>query len=352
MELKRLASGGRDRSIARESKRGAIRAPPPPRLIVAGDVATNLELLSEALIIFRSKFKHVFFCPGNHELWVMLDAPSPNFRKATDSVDKFFQILSLCDELGVHTSPAFVGETVVLPIFSWYKRSGGAKHAGVIEYFDGACAWPWPNCASSLDEAVADFFLGLNEGTLEWLDAHRGDAPVISFSHFLPRVDSLFPGFLAFRHVMGCGELTRVVDRIQPRVHCFGHSHINVDEIIKGTRFVQQALGHPSDGISHADDNTHPLLVWCAATMSASTSPISDGSSHQEWLDEMKVVFDYNPPKCPGPDESAPQTQTQPGDAGSAEAPRCRYLDVHPPAPPDLDADPALESDDEGANTF
>ncbi|KAH8076172.1 calcineurin-like phosphoesterase [Aureococcus anophagefferens] len=247
---------------------------PGDAVIVAGDVATNLDALAAALCIFRAKFKHVFFAPGNHELWVMLDArgaartgdtggdESPSRPPPADSVDKLFRILQLCDELGVHTSPAFVGDALVVPLFSWYKRAEGASHAGLLEYFDGACAWPWPGCASSLDDCVADFFLALNEGTLDWVDRHRGDRPVISFSHFVPQVDSLFPGFVAFRHVMGCDDLDVQLERLAPRVHGFGHSHINVDEMIRGTRSVQQALGHPSDGLSDARHREGPVLVW------------------------------------------------------------------------------------------
>ena len=40
--------------------------------------------------------------------------------------------------------------------------------------------------------------------------APRRRAPIISFSHFLPRPE-LFVGFDAFRHVMGCRGLARQV---------------------------------------------------------------------------------------------------------------------------------------------
>ena len=46
---------------------------------------------------------------------------------------------------------------------------------------------------------------------------------------------------------MGCKGLERDVRALAPRVHVFGHSHIDVDEVVGGTRFVQRAIGHPSD---------------------------------------------------------------------------------------------------------
>ena len=132
----------------------------------------------------------------------------------------------------------------------------------MLHYFDAACVWPFPNCDSSLDDRVADFFMALNRGTLDFLQKQtKNKFPVITFSHFVPHVKALFPGFVSFRHVMGCRDLDKQIDAIKPHVHCFGHSHVNVDELIRGTRYVQNALGHPAD---HADASQHfaPLLLW------------------------------------------------------------------------------------------
>ena len=332
---------------------------PGDAVIVAGDVATNLDALAAALCIFRAKFKHVFFAPGNHELWVMLDArgaaragdtggdESPSRPPPADSVDKLFRILQLCDELGVHTSPAFVGDALVVPLFSWYKRAEGASHAGLLEYFDGACAWPWPGCASSLDDCVADFFLALNEGTLDWVDRHRGDRPVISFSHFVPQVDSLFPGFVAFRHVMGCDDLDVQLERLAPRVHGFGHSHINVDEMIRGTRYVQQALGHPSDGLSDARHREGPVLVW-------SSLDFDDDFDYDEQHDLVVNWFaaGSTPPGSRLADMGFSRPGACPLCAPGKPAAACVACPRAPARPPPASpSDGGLESDDE-ANLF
>ena len=39
-------------------------------LVLAGDVSHRLDLLKETLTVFKSKFEHVFFTPGNHDLWL------------------------------------------------------------------------------------------------------------------------------------------------------------------------------------------------------------------------------------------------------------------------------------------
>ena len=58
-------------------------------LIVAGDISDRLEVIRETLRLLRGKFRHVFFTPGNHELWVRgADIHSKNFSASSISVTK------------------------------------------------------------------------------------------------------------------------------------------------------------------------------------------------------------------------------------------------------------------------
>src|SRR6185295_3817488 len=141
-------------------------------LIVAGDISDRLEIIRETLLLLRSKFRQLLFTPGNHELWV---------RSAEiDSIGKFQLILDLCDELDIATKPLRLEDVWVVPLFSWYD--------GVFE--PEMRAWAdfqlckWPEDAAPL----SDYFLRLNEPYLKTYDA-----PVISFSHFIPRSDLLPP---------------------------------------------------------------------------------------------------------------------------------------------------------------
>lgn len=56
------------------------------------------EVAQETLETFQRKFAHVFFCPGNHDLWCTGDGDG-----ATDSLHKLQQLEALCTQLGVHT---------------------------------------------------------------------------------------------------------------------------------------------------------------------------------------------------------------------------------------------------------
>merc|ERR1712093_613624 len=73
--------------------------------------------IEETLREIRSRFARVFFCPGNHDLWVRRN-------EGVDSVERMREILKLCGELGIETSPAEVRANsrgvLVVPLLSWH----------------------------------------------------------------------------------------------------------------------------------------------------------------------------------------------------------------------------------------
>jgi predicted phosphodiesterase len=206
-------------------------------LIVAGDIADNLERIRSTLGTLRSKFARVFYTPGNHELWVR--------GEGFNSVEKLLRILWLCRDLGVETAPARVGGRWVVPLFSWYTpelaRAEEIDDEELLAWADFQfCKWP-----ADVGE-LSDYFLKMNESNI------RGyDGPVVSFSHFLPRRDLLPPlKYLRFRglpKVAGSPALDRQIRRLGSAVHVFGHSHINCDKVIDKVRYVQNALSYPRE---------------------------------------------------------------------------------------------------------
>ena len=88
---------------------------------------------------------------------------------------------------------------------------------------------------------------------------------MLAFSHFVPRAELLAGCFESFRHVMGSRALQAQSRALAPLVHVFGHSHLDADELVGGTRFVQHALGHPHD--RHGQQvaaASGPLVAWAA----------------------------------------------------------------------------------------
>src|SRR6185369_8567150 len=182
-------------------------------LIVAGDVSDRLEIIRETLLLLGSKFRHLLFTPGNHELWVR--------NVEFDSIEKLNQILRLCEELGVSTKPLRLDDLWIVPLFSWYDGVYGAQ--------------PLP-----------DYFLRLNEPYLK-----SYDAPVITFSHFIPRAD-LFPPPEYMRIswlpvVSLCKALDAQIRRLESRVHVCGHTHTTFDRVIDNVRYIQNAVRYPKE---------------------------------------------------------------------------------------------------------
>lgn len=199
-------------------------------LIVAGDVSDRLEIIRETLLLLRSKFRYLLFTPGNHELWVR------NFQ--SDSIEKLNQILRLCDELGVSTTPLQLDKLWIVPLFSWYD---GVYHQEMNAWADfHFCKWPEDA------KPLPDYFLRLNEPHLK-----SYDGPVITFSHFIPREDLLPPKeYLRISwlsHVSICKALDAQIRRLESRVHVCGHTHTTFDRVIDNVRYVQNAVRYPKE---------------------------------------------------------------------------------------------------------
>lgn len=199
-------------------------------LIVAGDVSDRLEIIRETLLLLRSKFRHLLFTPGNHELWVR--------NVEFDSIEKLNQILRLCDELGVTTKPLHLDDLWIVPLFSWYDGVYNSEMKAWADFH--LCKWP--NDAQPLP----DYFLRLNEPHLK-----SYDAPVITFSHFIPRAD-LFPPPEYMRIswlpiVSLCKALDAQIRRVESRVHVCGHTHTTFDRVIDNVRYIQNAVRYPKE---------------------------------------------------------------------------------------------------------
>jgi predicted phosphodiesterase len=245
----------------RENREALERAPMAGHrddvLIVAGDVADSEPVLRDTLQLLASRFGEVFFVPGNHELWVR--------GEDRDSMEKFRAVLRICDETGVRTEPARVGDTWIVPLFSWYDASfdvRGEAAADELEAWADRYFTRWPNEVQRVDEA----FLEMNEPYVR-----RYDAPVITFSHFVPRPELLPPvhslRFKGLPLVAGSMGIERQIRRIQPRVHVFGHTHIPADTVIEGVRYVQNYFrrldADPLTLVWTTDDDSFAAPMFC-----------------------------------------------------------------------------------------
>lgn len=89
--------------------------------MLSGDVGDSLAAVRVALQALKACFRRVFYCPGNHDLWIQQS--SGEHERYPDSFSKLLGLLMMCDELQVETAPAIVaGGLSVVPLLSWYNH--------------------------------------------------------------------------------------------------------------------------------------------------------------------------------------------------------------------------------------
>jgi hypothetical protein len=257
-------------------------------IIVAGDVTDDLNRLEEVFSILRRTFAHVFFVPGNHELWVRRG-------EWRDSLQKFEAVADLCRRHGVKTEAEKLGSgdgsVWVVPLYSWYAEPEEG-HTSLfvpkpgedpsLELWSDRYFIRWPRDwkgngnGNGNGNGIAGMFLEMNEPSLR----RDYDAPVISFSHFLPRRELLFGSHIDldrkrdphpqfnFSRVAGCSGIDRQLRRLPSRLHVYGHQHRNRDVVIDGVRYLSNCRGYPKEReAGYLPANGRGLeLVWSAAS--------------------------------------------------------------------------------------
>ncbi|KAL1522093.1 hypothetical protein AB1Y20_021736 [Prymnesium parvum] len=261
-------------------------------LLVAGDVSSRHEILRQTLRTLREAFGHVFYTPGNHDLWVRGAVASANIRtKPIDSLRRLSEITRLCDSLGVHTGPAYAAGAIVAPLYAWYHSSfdtepeivgweGIPSSASILNDFV-LCDWPEP--LSTSDDSIAIHFDSLNDSeAIKALQEKHPSAPLITFSHFVPLLElnpeKRFLFFPPLAKAIGSNYLGARIKALKPAVHIFGHTHFGWDSTVGGVRYVQAPLSYPQErsgrlGTVATGEFPHgspptPLLIYDATNRS------------------------------------------------------------------------------------
>jgi len=207
-------------------------------LILAGDVTDVLSLLEWSLVTLSQKFRKVLFVPGNHDLWVVRG------DREKSSLQKFDDVRAVVEASGASMEPFRERAISIIPLLSWYDYSFGEPSEELrsvwMDYL--ACRWP----AGYTAPRIAAHFAALNDGHA----SPAGDL-VITYSHFLPRIDVMparMPGAGKFLYpVLGSSLLDRQVRTLNARMHVYGHSHINRRVELDGVSYINNAFGYPNE---------------------------------------------------------------------------------------------------------
>jgi predicted phosphodiesterase len=207
-------------------------------LILAGDVSDSLRLLEWSLATLAARFKQVLYVPGNHDLWVLRDGDKKT------SLEKFDQVSRVVEQSGASMQPFHHKDLSIIPLLSWYDYSFGQPSNELRRYWRDYRACQWPDGFEV--SHVATYFENLNNSTPV---ARNGTC--ITFSHFLPRID-LMPEYIPNEKrilypVLGSARLDEKIRALKPKIHVYGHSHVNRRVQIDGVTYVNNAFGYPRE---------------------------------------------------------------------------------------------------------
>ncbi len=206
-------------------------------LILAGDLTDNLPRLRVCFESVAARFRQVLYVPGNHELWVHR-APE------LTSIDKFHLVLEAANDCGVSTELWHEGELAIMPLFSWYDFSFGEPEPKLRRAWGDFRACRWPDQMRPAD--ITQHFLSMNTAI-----APADAATLITFSHFLPRIDVMpeqIPQKYRYLYpVLGSHALGDQVTQLSPALHIYGHSHVTRQVTLDGVRYINNAYGYPSE---------------------------------------------------------------------------------------------------------
>lgn len=207
-------------------------------LIVAGDISDSIERTEWCFKELADRFRRVHYVPGNHDLWVHRDRPGKT------SLDKFWEIKEVAADCGVRTEIGQYDGFSLVPLLGWYDYSFGVPSDDLKTMWMDfrACRW----IGGLTPPEITTLFLGMNERAPK-----HADGLVISFSHFLPRID-LMPGYIPRAHqsvypVLGTARLDDQIRQAKASIHVYGHSHVNRRLEIDGVQYINNALGYPSE---------------------------------------------------------------------------------------------------------
>ncbi len=216
-------------------------------LILSGDISSRFSLFKKTLDQLNHLFKSVFFVFGNHDLWI-----EPPF---TDSLEKWFFIKKDLEKMGIILSPYFFESIFFVPLFSWYDFSFGSLNEPLVKKWTDFKKIKWPG--NKKYHEITNYFLKENQKNLliyqkRFLKTNKQTLKkVITFSHFLPRIDLLpspMPKMIVqLQSVLGCQGIEKQIRQINSNLHIYGHLHAYQSAFFEGVHYLNSAFGYPRE---------------------------------------------------------------------------------------------------------
>ena len=235
--------------------------PPNPHdwLIVAGDVAERIDLVTNTLARLKNRYATVIWVPGNHEL----------FSRGQDAFkgrSKYDRLVEGCREIGVITPedpfPVFGGVTVV-PLFTLYDYSfrppgttveqelASAKQKQIVmtdEFaiapFVDVRAWCWDRLAYSIKRLS------------------RVEGETVLINHWpLVQEPTLYLRWPEVALWCGTRHTRSWPRRYNAKAVVYGHLHMPNRANIDGVDHIEVSLGYPREWQAHGGLQPWPYPV-------------------------------------------------------------------------------------------
>ncbi|MBC3185360.1 metallophosphoesterase [Corynebacterium sp. zg-331] len=228
---------------ANQDRVAALRAHHPDDwLIVAGDVAENMDLVIDTLGLLRARFAEVIWAPGNHEL---LSRAGDEHRGR----GRYAELVRRCREIGVHTPedeyPVFQGSAVA-PLCTLYDYSlapAGVTRDGVLRagraLIDAVALEPFVDVPRWCRERLAY--------SASRLAVLRGK-PTVLVNHWpLVREPVMRLGIPELSLWCGTEHTRHWPQRYCARAVVYGHLHLPGVTRVRGVAHIEASLGYPRE---------------------------------------------------------------------------------------------------------
>jgi len=227
---------------------------PEDGLILCGDVGEKMEHMRLAFESAKSCFEHVFWVPGNHELYTM-----PSEDPKCKGEKKYQQFIDLARSFGVLTpEDEFMtwegegGPCKIALIFTLYDYSFRPPHISREE----CLKWAEEKGIVATDETLLHpdpyptrdaWCEKLIEKTEKKLEAAKAEGlPLVIVNHWPLREDLVFiPAVPRFSIWCGTKKTTNWHKKYNAKAVVTGHLHMRRTDWIDGCRFEETSLGYP-----------------------------------------------------------------------------------------------------------
>lgn len=225
-------------------------------LIVAGDTAERIDDIEATLSTLRSRFAHVIWVPGNHELWTVR-----NDRLVAKGVARYNLLVEMCRAMGVTTPED--------PYPPWSGADGLVRIAPLFLLYDYTFLTPGTTTKQASLQAATDAGIVCTDEFLlhpdpyptreDWCDARvrvaerrlaplAGLHPLVLVNHWpLVREPTRIMTHQEFPQWCGTERTADWHTRFGATVVVYGHLHIPRTTFYDGVRFEEVSIGYPRE---------------------------------------------------------------------------------------------------------